>query len=485
MITLVIAERGIMAKTACTVPITQIILDEDIYPREGVYPKRVSMFAENMRDGFEIDPIEVQIHPEYGDKYRILDGAHRWHAYKEIGVTEIPVHIITLDGLDPLLYAAKKAIGPLQLNEEEARDTARRAYENNPRLTSVEIGRAIGRSRQAVDIYVADLRASNELEIDLKIFSMNRIGIPQDRIAKRLGLVRTSLHYHLSKMPVLANSTNTDLSRGFTVSQVAEKHGWPEPLVWSIALEGKNDLDRFKALNWGLRTWDLWNWNDCDKRFGDDWPGRIPAQMIAHILYYFSDQSDLMFDPMAGGGVVADTCLVLNRKCWSFDMDDRPDTRPEIEPHFWDFNDLKWPVQGKAKPDLIIFDPPYFKKQAGNYDKEAISGLSKEKYLEFLKNFFSLAHLNAKKSTKLAFINADWRDFQSTPAKNETRVNSILINDYLRILNQSGWQETHIFQAPLSSERFKANVVSAMQKKKIIGVTSRYVIMSKKKQAFK
>ena len=73
------------------------------------------------------------------------------------------------------------------------------------------------------------------------------------------------------------------------------------------------------------------------------------------------------------------------------------------------------------------------------------------------------------------------RDFQSTPAKNENRVNSILINDYLRILNQSGWEETHIFQAPLSSERFKANVVSAMQKKKIIGVTSRYVIISKKK----
>ncbi|MEA3416693.1 MAG: hypothetical protein U9R02_11165 [Thermodesulfobacteriota bacterium] len=142
--------------------------------------------------------------------------------------------------------------------------------------------------------------------------------------------------------------------------------------------------------------------------------------------------------------------------------------------------------------------------------------MSKEKYLKFLKSFFALAHLNAKKNTQMAFINADWparhrsrpkeavtsaaqgvrsgeaggRDFQNTPAKNETRVNSILINDYLRILGQSGWeehmsyppkQETHIFQAPLSSERFKANVVSAMQKKKIIGVTSRYVIISKKK----
>jgi len=41
----------------------------------------------------------VQIHPEYGDKYRILDGAHRWHAYKEIGATEIPVLIITPDDL--------------------------------------------------------------------------------------------------------------------------------------------------------------------------------------------------------------------------------------------------------------------------------------------------------------------------------------------------------------------------------------------------
>ena len=67
---LIIAERGIMAKTFRTVPITQIILDEEIYPRRGVYPKRVSMFVENIIDGFKIDPIEVQIHPEYGEKYR-------------------------------------------------------------------------------------------------------------------------------------------------------------------------------------------------------------------------------------------------------------------------------------------------------------------------------------------------------------------------------------------------------------------------------
>ena len=74
-----------MKKENRTIPITRIILDEEIYPRARVDPRRVSMFAENMRDGIEIEPIEVQIHPQDDEKYRILDGAHRLRASKEIG----------------------------------------------------------------------------------------------------------------------------------------------------------------------------------------------------------------------------------------------------------------------------------------------------------------------------------------------------------------------------------------------------------------
>jgi hypothetical protein len=136
-----------------------------------------------------------------------------------------------------------------------------------------------------VDNYIADLRASTELEMDLEIFRMHRLGLPQERIANRLSVPQRTLSDHLAKMPSLAIPLNADLSKGFTVPQVAEKHscpacpvapadgtgvgpedrtgGWTEPMVWSLALEGKEDLQRFKALNWGLRTWDLWNWNDC------------------------------------------------------------------------------------------------------------------------------------------------------------------------------------------------------------------------------
>ena len=252
-----------MIKPTTRIPISSIILDEDIYPRKGIDLRRVGIFAENIRDCFKFEPIEREPDPDKPGRYRLLDGAHRWSAYKSTGVAEAEAVIKNLDGTDPLLYAAKKAIGPKQLTEDEARDTARRAYTRNSSLSSANIGKAIGRSRQTVDSYIADLRAATQMGMDIKIFHMNRLGIPQDKIAKRLGVNQASIHNHLLKMATLPNLINADLSGGFTVAQVAEKHNWTDPMVWSLALEAKEDLERFKELGWGLRIWDLWEWNDC------------------------------------------------------------------------------------------------------------------------------------------------------------------------------------------------------------------------------
>ena len=249
-------------------------------------------------------------------------------------------------------------------------------------------------------------------------------------------------------------------------------------MVLSLELQQKSDLERFQYLKWGLRTWDYWNWSNCDPRFGDDWPGRIPGQLIAHLIFYFSEQGHLIIDPMGGGGVTPDTCLVFNRKCWTFDLMDRFQERPEIEQHYWDKDNLKWPVKGKFKPDLIIFDPPYFDKKRDDYEPKSFSSLSKDDYLLFLKDFCTLLNQHSKKGTRFAFINSDWRDFHSTSAIHEPIKNAILIDDYLDIIKQSGWNRTHIIQSPLSSERFNPGVVSAMQKNKILGVISRYIIVS-------
>jgi hypothetical protein len=64
------------------------------------------------------------------------------------------------------------------------------------------------------------------MDKDIKIFRMHSLGIPQDRIAKQMGINQASIHNHLLKMATLPNLINADLARGFTVAQVAEKHGW-------------------------------------------------------------------------------------------------------------------------------------------------------------------------------------------------------------------------------------------------------------------
>jgi hypothetical protein len=55
-------------------------------------------------------------------------------------------------------------------------------------------------------------------------------------------------------LPQIAKSVNSDLLKGFTVPEVTQKHSWPESLVWSQALVKANDFDRFKPLQWGIRT---------------------------------------------------------------------------------------------------------------------------------------------------------------------------------------------------------------------------------------
>ena len=91
---------------------------------------------------------------------------------------------------------------------------------------------------------------------------LDSLGIPDERIAERLKINRKTVTKYCNNLK-LFQSIRYSLDKGLSASEAAQKHGCPKPLVWSIELEGKSDQSRFKALNWGLRTWDLWIWNDC------------------------------------------------------------------------------------------------------------------------------------------------------------------------------------------------------------------------------
>ncbi len=144
----------------------------------------------------------------------------------------------------------------------------------------------------------------------------------------------------------------------------------------------------------------------------------------------------------------------------------------------------KWPIT--KKPDLIFFDPPYYIKKEKAYREKAnektpsISSYTKEEYERFLKGFFLLAHRKSNQTTSMAFLNADWRDFESAPALKEKPDKSITIFDYHRLLSKTGWKVTHRIECPLSSERLSGNQVQRMQDKRILGTVGRTLLIAKR-----
>ncbi|MBU1697735.1 MAG: MerR family transcriptional regulator, partial [Proteobacteria bacterium] len=153
-----------------------------------------------------------------------------------------------------------------------------------------------------------------EFSTQIKVAVMTRLGIPLVRIARRLNIHRETISKYVKKNQGLFKKIHQDFKSGTSIPDIAQKYDAPQPLVWSVILEEKTDQESFKRLNWGLRAWDNWYFNDVDHRFGDPWPVRILAQLVAHTLFYFTRENDLVLDPMAGGGVVADTCLAFNRQ---------------------------------------------------------------------------------------------------------------------------------------------------------------------------
>ncbi|WP_304511923.1 MerR family transcriptional regulator [Desulfobacula sp.] len=480
----------------------ELTWDKFIYPRGAVSQKTISAYVEALEIGAQFPPIKIQRVFNYtdanGNKITIatiiLDGVHRWSAFKEMGIKEIAAVEWKDTSLDYeenkialLLESAQSNISHgdrLSTNDKKrvARDIALSDPECSVRETA--LAEKLGVSQQSVNLWISDIRARQRTSRDSTIIRLGRLGWTQDKISDKVGLSRNRVCEIVGNTNI--GNIDTLLAQGHDMEYIAAHYQMDLALTWAIRLHGKTDQEKFKELGWGLRTWDQWNFNECDERFGDDWPGRIPAQLIAHTLFYFTKPNDLVLDPMAGGGVVPDTCLLFERKCQAFDLaaQDKQGKRPEIEYHHWDPKKETWPVT--KKPDLIFFDPPYYTKKKKEYEQKAnedtpsISSYTKKDYKQFFKDFFTLAYKNAKPTTTLAFLNADWRDFESTPAAEEKPDKAITIFDYHSLLSETGWKTIHRIECPLSSERLTGNQVQKMQDKRILGTIGRTLLIAKK-----
>lgn len=146
-----------------------------------------------------------------------------------------------------------------------------------------------------------------------------------------------------------------------------------EEKLWS-RLELREAIKGAKALPW-LRYTDVWNFSECDDRYGIDSPGRIPGQIVQNVLYYYTELGAFVIDPMAGGGTTLDVCTKcdeVKRECLAFDDKPLRDDIPKA--------DATQPWPAKKQADLIFIDPPYWSQMENAY-----GGMASEPLEEFLR----------------------------------------------------------------------------------------------------
>ena len=487
--------------------VSDLVWDRDTYAREHTSNTTVEQYAAALSVGAQFPPIQVERLANYpGQDGKIVisirDGYHRWTAHQRQEIATIEAEFWTDDVLDYSDRAVRcqlKAQSAFynkqhgdRTSEKDKRETARYIAENDPEGTWSQqtIADMIGAPQQTVSTWIADIRAKQKASRDSVIYRLRLLGhgveFTASAVGVSIGLV--SQIFNSTELGKIKNGLQRQVDNvdGLIRDAVKQYH-IDTPLAWALRLDGQSDLDRFgfaassddaKNLKWGPQPYDFWHFGQCDTRFGDAWPGRIPAQIVGHVLYFYTEQGDLVMDPMAGGGVVPDVCLALNRKCRAFDLvpgtsEDRAHQRPEIEPWHWDLADMQWP---DVKPDLIFWDPPYFSKKDAEYSEQAgdlvsISSLARGEYLEFFRQWFALAKQHVKPTTTLAFLMSDWND--------DATGEGIFIWDYARLLQDTGWRLVRHIQAPLSTQSFGGDFVNKFRESKRLGRLERYLLIAR------
>jgi hypothetical protein len=445
------------------VEVAEVTFHEDSYPRGKPNTATIAAYADVLRGGGSLPPIKLE-----QEENRLLDGYHRWKAHVEVGSDSIEADLIDLRGYPCLLYCAEcNAIHGDRLTPGEKREVAQATMleAGEERISQEEIARALGVSRQSVASWVSDIVKSRKRARDAQVWWLSLLGWKQTEIGDRLNVSQDTASLVIREMPELAKLVKAQSSRGRTVGEIGEAEGVPDKLVEVLLLDGKDDRARLEALmKVGILPYDVWTFAGCDERFGAEYPGRIPGQLILQTLYFYSKAKDLVIDPMAGSGTTADCCAYLGRRCYAYDAHPMEGRFDIIER---DLRSDGWPDR-VAKADLIFWDPPYFRKKDSEYSNRSVSRLSRSDYPAF----FTEAARALPKGFKgrVAFLCSDFNE-------EEDAGGNIFFWEYVRLFEKAGWVPERRIQVPLTTQSVHPDVVNKFKERRRLARLGRDLVV--------
>lgn len=465
-----------MSRKTGILPIEQVVWEPKIYPRSKWNTATIERYVDAMKAGDEFPALVL----EEGTN-RLLDGKHRLEAYKKGGVEQVAVEWHEV----PERISAKRYAAMLssrhgdRMSNADLKELALEECEACPKEFDLKaFVRDMGVSESTVYDWVGHILSREREERAGKVLRLSMLGWTQREIGELLGVDRTVVSRDVrnsdsGKMHIC------ELTKGKTERhEIARRFNMQPTMVEAITLEGLDDAERMKRLGIKIQPYDVWNFPRCHDLMGDKHPGRIPGELICHVLYFFTKPGDLVVDPMAGSGTTLDACLLMGRKARGYDIDHRHE-RIDVEGH-----DLSngWP-DSVSKAQLVFWDPPYFDKMdrsrigEDGYIEGSISGKSPEECLAWFGERFDELHGATKPGTKLAFLMSDW---DSENAKAHAGHPGIFLWDYADLLRSAGWKLLRQIQVPLSTQQIHPDIVNKFRESRRLARLGRYLVVAER-----
>lgn len=411
-----------------------------------------------LRDGIANDGIKTPLH--ITSDGLILDGVHRWRIAKELLISKVPVIVYHYE------HKAEESIHTINANLQR-----RHINEGQRALLFLELEslqQELEKQRQEA----LERRLSRDAETGrfVPLLPQGSNGSQEQgeavaKVAKKKGTSARTMYRAKAvskdkKRTEAVKKGKMSLNKAYQEVKAEEKANEVKQAIMDE--RPLTDIEIMATLGIDVQPYDVWNFPACDNRFGHDYPGRIPGQLVAHCLYFWTEQGDTVLDPMAGSGTTIDVCNVLNRRVLAYDA--HP-CRDDIKLH--NIAEQGWP-DGTAEAKLIFWDPPYFKKVDNGYGDQSISRFGRAEYLDFFERMAAI--IPGTFHGRLAFLMSNYTD-------EENLTGSIWLHDYIKRFTAYGWQVERIIQTPLSTQQVHPDIVKKFRESKRLAYLSRELVV--------
>jgi hypothetical protein len=326
------------------VKLSAIVFDKEIYPREHQEHDQ-NLVSKYIKD---IEVIEAASNIYLSSDYSLLDGRHRQLAFETVYGKDYEIEVLIFETTDTkekyALSNFHNSQSGCQLSQQAKRANAITMY-SKYEFTQEEIAKSLSTRKSNVSKWLTTILAKEKEERDHKVFEMYlRAWNTQQSIADMMGIGIATVNETIKKFEKVPGN--------------------------------------YSEQNFNPFLYNIWNTPKQDNSVS--YFGAFPEIFMENLLWYHTNQMDIVYDPFGGGGTTVDVCKRMLRRYYVSDRKVMPGRENDIREH-----DIKNGLpEDLQKPNLVFIDPPYWKQAHNKYSdsSEDLGNMSLDDFNTSMKN---------------------------------------------------------------------------------------------------